>query len=171
MSTADQIRVAELTGEARHHAKWRELTADERAAAVAALRELAGGQADLLAEVAGHDGRLRRGPAAGPPGRDAVPRCRGRRGADSRLDRGGAASGTNSQGATTLNVASGSAFSTVGAFIVVDSASVDGGAEIVVVSSAGSSTSIPIANTPLRLTHTAGATVQTAALGPLGPMT
>ena len=39
--------------EARHHAKWRELTEAEEAAAVAALRELAGGRADLLAEVAG----------------------------------------------------------------------------------------------------------------------
>lgn len=34
-------------------ARWRELTGDEEAAAVAALRELAGGRADLLAEVAG----------------------------------------------------------------------------------------------------------------------
>jgi hypothetical protein len=39
MSTADQIRVAELTGAARHHAQWRPLTADEHAVAVAALRE------------------------------------------------------------------------------------------------------------------------------------
>jgi hypothetical protein len=29
MSTADQIRVAELTGAARHHAKWHPLTADD----------------------------------------------------------------------------------------------------------------------------------------------
>jgi hypothetical protein len=50
---ADRILVAQLTGEARHHARWRELEADEEAAAVAALRELAGGRADLLAEVAG----------------------------------------------------------------------------------------------------------------------
>jgi len=53
MSTADQIRVAELTGAARYHAKWRPLTAGEHAAAVAALRELAAGRADLLAQVAG----------------------------------------------------------------------------------------------------------------------
>jgi hypothetical protein len=33
MSTADQIRVAELTGAARHHARWRELTPDEHDAA------------------------------------------------------------------------------------------------------------------------------------------
>ncbi len=46
---ADRILVAQLTGEAG----WHELTADEEAAAVAELRELAGGRADLLAEVAG----------------------------------------------------------------------------------------------------------------------
>jgi len=68
-------------------------------------------------------------------------------------------------------VAAGAAFNTVGAFVVIDSTSVDGGAEVVTVSSAGASTSIPIASTPLRLTHAAGATVQTATLGPLGPMT
>ena len=48
---ADRLLIAELTGEAGHRAKWRELTEDEEAAAVAALRELAGGRADLLAEV------------------------------------------------------------------------------------------------------------------------
>ena len=45
--------VAEITGEARHHAKWRPLTAEEETAAVAELRELAAGRADLLAEVVG----------------------------------------------------------------------------------------------------------------------
>jgi hypothetical protein len=50
---ADRILVAQLTGEARHRARWHELTGDEEAAAVAALAELAGGRADLLAEVAG----------------------------------------------------------------------------------------------------------------------
>jgi hypothetical protein len=49
----DRLLVAELTGEARHHARWRPLTEDEEAAAVAELRALAGGRADLLAEVAG----------------------------------------------------------------------------------------------------------------------
>jgi len=53
MSTQDQITVARLHGTARHHARWRELTAAEHDAAVAALRELAGGRADLLAHVAG----------------------------------------------------------------------------------------------------------------------
>ena len=60
---ADRLLVAEIHGEARHHAKWRDLTEAEEAAAVAELRELAGGQADLLAEVAGilegaHEGEL-----------------------------------------------------------------------------------------------------------------
>ena len=50
---ADRILVAQLTGEARHRAKWRELTEAEEAAAVAELRKLAGGRADLLAQVAG----------------------------------------------------------------------------------------------------------------------
>jgi hypothetical protein len=50
---ADRLLVAEIWGEARHHARWRELTGDEEAAAVTSLRELAGGRADLLAQVAG----------------------------------------------------------------------------------------------------------------------
>jgi hypothetical protein len=50
---ANRILVAQLTGEARRHAQWRPLTGDEEAAAVDALRGLAGGRADLLAEVAG----------------------------------------------------------------------------------------------------------------------
>src|SRR6266513_6276303 len=49
----DRILVAQLTGEARYHAKWRPLSQDEEAAALAGLRGLAGGRADLLAEVAG----------------------------------------------------------------------------------------------------------------------
>ena len=49
----DRIRVSQLRGTAGHHAKWRELTTDEEAAAVAELRELAAGRTDLLAEVAG----------------------------------------------------------------------------------------------------------------------
>jgi hypothetical protein len=50
---ADRLLVAEIWGEARHRARWRELSSDEEAAAVAALRDLAGGRIDLLAEVAG----------------------------------------------------------------------------------------------------------------------
>jgi hypothetical protein len=49
---ADRILLAQLTGEARFRARWRELTGDEEAAAVAELRALAGGRADLLSEVA-----------------------------------------------------------------------------------------------------------------------
>ena len=49
----DRILVAQLTGEARHHAKWRPLTGEEEAAALAELRALADGRGDLLAEVAG----------------------------------------------------------------------------------------------------------------------
>jgi hypothetical protein len=49
----DRLLVAELYGEARRRAQWRELTAEEEAAAVAELRELASGRIDLLAEVAG----------------------------------------------------------------------------------------------------------------------
>jgi hypothetical protein len=50
---ADRILIAQLHGAARHHARWRELTEDEHAAAVAEPRELAAGRADLLAHVAG----------------------------------------------------------------------------------------------------------------------
>jgi hypothetical protein len=39
-------------GVAQRHAGWRELTEAETAAAVAELRETAGGRTDLLAEVA-----------------------------------------------------------------------------------------------------------------------
>jgi hypothetical protein len=49
----DRLLGAELCGEAMHRARWRQLTADETAAAVAALRELAGGRTDLLAEQTG----------------------------------------------------------------------------------------------------------------------
>jgi hypothetical protein len=50
---ADRLLVAEIYGEARRRARWRELSGDEEAVAVAGLRKLAGGRADLLAEVAG----------------------------------------------------------------------------------------------------------------------
>jgi hypothetical protein len=45
--------VAQLTGEARHHARWRPLTEEEEAVAMTELRALAGGRTDLLAQVAG----------------------------------------------------------------------------------------------------------------------
>ena len=41
----DRILVAQLAGEARHHAKRRELTGDEETAAVAGPRAFAGGRA------------------------------------------------------------------------------------------------------------------------------
>jgi hypothetical protein len=50
---ADELTVARLTGAARRHAPGRESTRAETAAAVAELREIADGRADLLAEVAG----------------------------------------------------------------------------------------------------------------------
>jgi hypothetical protein len=49
----DQLTVARLTGAAWRHAPGREPTGAETAAAVRELREIAGGRADLLAEVAG----------------------------------------------------------------------------------------------------------------------
>lgn len=49
----DRLLVAEITGEARHRARWRALTGDEEAAALAELHALAEGRADLLAKVAG----------------------------------------------------------------------------------------------------------------------
>jgi hypothetical protein len=52
-SDPDRILVVQLGGTARRHSRWHALTAEEEAAAVAELREVAGGRADLLAEVAG----------------------------------------------------------------------------------------------------------------------
>jgi hypothetical protein len=73
---ADRILGAEISGEARHHAKWRPLTADEEAAAVAALRELAGGRSDLLAEVAGIFEGTSEGEMDEPIKRQAAQLCR-----------------------------------------------------------------------------------------------
>jgi hypothetical protein len=73
---ADRILVAELFGEARHHAKWRDLTAAEEDAAVAELRDLAGGRADLLAEVAGILEGAREGELDEPLARQAAMLCR-----------------------------------------------------------------------------------------------
>ena len=50
---SDRILVAQLHGESQRHARRGELAGDERAAAVAAVCELAGGRDDLLAHVAG----------------------------------------------------------------------------------------------------------------------
>ena len=73
---ADRILVAELSGEARHHAKWRDLTAAEEGTAAAGLRELAGGRADLLAEVAGLLEGAREGEPDEPLARQAAGLCR-----------------------------------------------------------------------------------------------
>ena len=73
---ADRILVAQLHGEARHHAKWRDLTSDEEAAAVAELRELAAGRADLLAEVAGMLEGASEGELDEPLARQAAMLCR-----------------------------------------------------------------------------------------------
>jgi hypothetical protein len=73
---ADRILVAQLTGEARHRAKWRPLTDDEEAAAPAGLRELAGGRADLLAEVAGILEGASEGEPDEPFARQAAGLCR-----------------------------------------------------------------------------------------------
>jgi hypothetical protein len=78
---ADRILVAQLTGEARHHAKWRPLTAEEEAVALAELRALAGGRADLLAEVAGIFEGTSEGELDEPLARSAAQLCR-RAGAD-----------------------------------------------------------------------------------------
>ena len=76
---ADRILVAQLTGEAKHHARWRELTAGEHAAAVAALRDLAAGRADLLAEVAGILEGASEGRLDEPIARQAAGLCRAAR--------------------------------------------------------------------------------------------
>src|SRR5437879_3267240 len=88
-SQADRILVAQLTGEARHRAKWRPLTGDEEDAAVAELRALAGGRADLLAQVAGIFEGTSEGEPDEPLARSAarLPDGRGRRRGHPGLDR------------------------------------------------------------------------------------
>ena len=68
--------VAEIYGAARHRARWRELSSEEEAAAVAELRELAGGRADLLAEVAGIFEGTSEGEPNEPRARQAAVLCR-----------------------------------------------------------------------------------------------
>jgi hypothetical protein len=72
----DRILVAQLTGTAGHHAKWRELTGDEEAAAVSELRELADGRGDLLAEVAGIFEGTSEGELSEPIARQSARLCR-----------------------------------------------------------------------------------------------
>ena len=78
---ADRLLIAEIYGEARRRAQWRELSSEEEAAAVAELRELAAGRADLLAEVAGIFEGTSRGRLDEPLARQAAGLCR-RAGAD-----------------------------------------------------------------------------------------
>ena len=101
---ADRILVAELTGEARHRAKWRPLTGNEEAPAVAELRKLAGGRADLLAEVAGIFEGTSEGELDEPLARRAsdVRTGRGRTRGDTRVDRRGAAPGGGRPSASAL---------------------------------------------------------------------
>jgi hypothetical protein len=73
---ADRIVVAQLTGEARHRARWRPLTGDEEAAALAELRALAAGRADLLAQVAGIFEGTSEGEPDKPLARSAARLCR-----------------------------------------------------------------------------------------------
>jgi len=72
----DRIVVAQITGAARHHARWRHLTGDEETAAVAELRALAAGRADLLAEVAGVLEGASEGRLDEPFARSAAQLCR-----------------------------------------------------------------------------------------------
>ena len=73
---ADRILIARLTGIARRHARLGELTADGEAAAVAELRELTAGRADLLAEVAGIEAGATEGEHDEAWGRQASRLCR-----------------------------------------------------------------------------------------------
>ena len=52
-AAGDEVRLAIITGTAVNHARWRPLTADEEAAAVAELASVADGRANLLAQAAG----------------------------------------------------------------------------------------------------------------------
>jgi hypothetical protein len=72
---ADRILGARLMGTAKRLGR-RNLPADEYAAAVAELRELAGGRADLLAETAGLLEGFGEGEPTGPMNRLAVQLCR-----------------------------------------------------------------------------------------------
>ena len=73
---ADRILVARISGTARRHVRWRELTEAEEAAGVPELRELAGGRVDLLAEVAGLEEGSAEGQLDEPRGRQAAGLCR-----------------------------------------------------------------------------------------------
>jgi hypothetical protein len=67
---SDRVLVAEITGEARHRARWGPLTEEEEAAA------LADGRADLLAQVAGIFEGTSEGEPDEPLARSAARLCR-----------------------------------------------------------------------------------------------
>ncbi len=68
--------MAELTGSAQRHARWRQLTGAETADAVAEFREIAGDRSDLLAEVAGLMLGAREGGLDEPKAKAAAQLCR-----------------------------------------------------------------------------------------------
>jgi hypothetical protein len=72
----DRLLIAEIWGEARRRARWRELNSDEEGEALAELRELGGGRADLLAEVAGVLEGAAEGEPHEPIARQAARLCR-----------------------------------------------------------------------------------------------
>jgi hypothetical protein len=72
----DRLLVAQLTGAARRHAGWQELTEAQTTAAAAGLREIAGGRAGLLAEVAGLLPGFHQGGLEEPRARTAAELCR-----------------------------------------------------------------------------------------------
>jgi len=93
---ADRLLVAELFGEARGRARWRELTVAEESAAVAALRELAGWPGRPAGRSGRHPGGHvgeRTGRTRSPAGWRAVPPGGSRPGGDRGVDQGGAAPG------------------------------------------------------------------------------
>ena len=102
---ADRILVAQLTGEARHRAKWRELT-ERRGGRGGSRAPGARGRPGRPARRGGRDlrghQRGRAGRAAGAVRRGAVPEGRGRPGGDTGLDRGGAAPEGRSTAAAVL---------------------------------------------------------------------
>ncbi len=58
-TAADRVLLAQLEGMAKHLAWTRSRTTDERGTAIDELRQVAGGRADLLAELMGYLNRLR----------------------------------------------------------------------------------------------------------------
>jgi hypothetical protein len=73
---ADRLLVAQPTGTAQHHARWRELAGAGHAVAVAGLRELAAGRTSLLAEVAGTLEGFAEGELHEPQAEQAARLCR-----------------------------------------------------------------------------------------------